>query len=365
MTTSLRPVKILLVDDLDENLLVLQALLRREGIEMLTATSGREALDLLLVHDVALALLDVHMPGMDGFELAESMRATERSRLVPIIFVTAGPRDVGRMFRGYEVGAVDFLFKPLHPVLLRHKVTTFVELHRQTLERERLANELRETLRLNETFVAAVSHDLRSPLSTLVVGAELLDEQLTDDSAKRTLARMRSSTERMVGMLDQLYDLARARLGGGIAIDAQDTCFRTLADSVIGELALAYPERSIAVTYDGPMTGVWDERRLGQVVANLVGNALRHGTPSSEVKVDVNGASGPLVFAVHNDGVIPEAVRLQLFDPFRSGAESPREGLGLGLYIVRQIVLAHGGTIDVDSSSETGTTFRVELPARP
>jgi two-component system sensor histidine kinase/response regulator len=128
-------VKILVVDDVEDNVHALTALLRRDAVEFLTATSGDEALELLLVHDVALAILDVQMPEMDGFELAELMRGSERTRHVPIIFVTAGSRDVQHVFRGYEVGAVDFLFKPIDPVLLGHKVTTFVALHRERLAR--------------------------------------------------------------------------------------------------------------------------------------------------------------------------------------------------------------------------------------
>ena len=362
--TALPAVKVLLVDDREENLLALEALLRRDGLELLRARSGREALELLLAHDVALALLDVQMPDMDGFELAELMRGIERTRRVPIVFLTAGTHDAQRAFRGYEVGAVDFLFKPIDPVLLGHKVTTFVELHRQRLQRERLADELREMLRLNEIFVAAVSHDLRSPLSTVVVGAAMLDRDLTDPDAKRTLARMRSSAARMVGMLDQLFDLARARLGGGIPINPQDTNFRTLADKVLEELRLTYPERSLTVEYDdGSTTGKWDEGLLGQVLANLVGNALRHGTREEDVRITVRGASPALVVKVHNGGEIPVDLQPHIFDPFRSGgSQRTRDGLGLGLYIVQQIVRAHGGTIELSSSRETGTTFHVELP---
>src|SRR5580692_812235 len=108
-------VKCLLVDDLEENLLALSALLRRDGVEVLQARSGPEALELLLVHDVALAFLDVQMPDMDGFQLAELMRGSERTKQVPIIFVTAGARDTQRLFKGYDSGAVDFLYKPLEP----------------------------------------------------------------------------------------------------------------------------------------------------------------------------------------------------------------------------------------------------------
>src|SRR6185369_16561002 len=134
-------VKCLLVDDLEENLLALEALLRRPDLEILTARSGREALELLLVHDVALAFLDVQMPEMDGFELAELMRGSERTRHVPIIFVTAGARDQHRLFKGYDAGAVDFLYKPIEPHILRNKADVFFQLHRQ---KHQIAEELYE-----------------------------------------------------------------------------------------------------------------------------------------------------------------------------------------------------------------------------
>jgi len=356
-------VKILLVDDLEENLLALSALVRREGIELLTARSGRAALELLLVHDVALALVDLQMPEMDGFELAELMRGTQRTRHVPLIFVTAGARDQGRMFRGYEVGAVDFLYKPIEPVLLAHKVATFVDLHRQRLARERLADELREMLRLNEMFVAAVSHDLRSPLSTLLMGASVLEGKQKEPMLERTLARMRSSAERMGGMLDQLYDLARIRLGGGIAIDRTAMDARRLVERVAGEFGLAHPNATILVEGDsGPTEGSWDEQRLGQLLANLIGNALRHGNTTHPVRVRALGAGPDLVLEVENAGCIAASVREHLFDPFRRGNQPSRDTLGLGLYIVRQIVLAHEGKIDVRSTEAEGTCFRVQLP---
>ncbi len=122
------PAKILLVDDLQENLLALAALLRRDEVELLEARSGNAALELLLAHEIALAIIDVQMPAMDGFELAELMRGSPRSRDVPIIFVTAGLHDESRIFRGYESGAVDFLHKPLEPTILRSKVDVFLQL---------------------------------------------------------------------------------------------------------------------------------------------------------------------------------------------------------------------------------------------
>ena len=125
------PVHFLLVDDLEENLLSLEALLRRDGLVLLKARSGDEALEFLLQHDIALALVDVQMPGLNGFELAELMRGNERTRRVPIVFVTAGSADRQRRFRGYEAGAVDFIHKPIEPDILRSKAEVFFELYRQ------------------------------------------------------------------------------------------------------------------------------------------------------------------------------------------------------------------------------------------
>src|SRR6201994_3116939 len=156
-------IKILLVDDTPENLTALEALLRQTNVEILRAASGAAALELLLVHEVSLALLDVQMPEMDGFELAELMRGAERTKHVPIIFVTAGTRDPSRVFKGYDTGAVDFLFKPIDPHILKSKVDVFIELARQ---RQQLSN----ALRLNEMFVGIVGHDLRNPLGAMIAG---------------------------------------------------------------------------------------------------------------------------------------------------------------------------------------------------
>src|ERR1700744_1832714 len=127
----MEPVSFLLVDDLEENLLSLEALLRRDGLSLLKARSGDQALELLLTHDVALALIDVQMPGLNGFELAELMRGNERTRRIPIIFLTAGTTDTQRRFRGYEAGAVDFIQKPIEPDVLRGKAKVFFDLHKQ------------------------------------------------------------------------------------------------------------------------------------------------------------------------------------------------------------------------------------------
>ena len=356
---STEKVKILIVDDLEENLVALEALLRSDDLEILQARSAAEALELLLVHPVALALLDVQMPETDGFELAELMRGTERTKQVPIIFLTAGSHDAQRVFRGYEVGAVDFLFKPIDPILLGHKVSTFVNLHRQRLE-------LAAMLRFNEMFMAAVTHDLRTPLSSMIMGTSLLRPALAEPKALQTLDRMRASADRMAHMLTQLNDLARARLGAGLVAEPREIDARALVERVVEELRGAWPERALNVTHRGvDASGFWDEHRLAQVLANLVGNAFRHGAADGAVNVRVEVTDTHLLLDVQNEGTIPEPLLPLLFEPFRQGQGSrKREGLGLGLYIVQAAVVGHGGTVEVTSDATTGTTFHVRLPRR-
>src|ERR1700753_3661936 len=175
------PISFLLVDDLEENLLSLEALLRREGLTLLKARSGDQALELLLKHDVALALIDVQMPGLNGFELAELMRGNERTRRIPIIFVTAGSADSQRRFRGYEAGAVDFIQKPIEPDILRSKAEVFFDLY---LQRQQLAQQrdelqaqsqaLKEADQRKDEFLATLAHELRNPLAPLRYGLDLL-----------------------------------------------------------------------------------------------------------------------------------------------------------------------------------------------
>jgi len=360
-------VKCLLVDDLEENLVALSALLRRDDVELLRARSGAEALELLLVHDVALAFLDVQMPDMDGFELAELMRGSERTRHVPIIFVTAGTHDERRMFRGYDAGAVDFLHKPIDPRILRNKAEVFFQLYQQ---KQQLAHELRErtqTLRLNEMFTAVLGHDLRTPLTVILTSAELLLRLSGDEEAVRKSAlRMMSSGKRMSRMIEDMLDLARARLAGGIPVKRVPVDFEPLVQRLVQEHQAAFPERRIEVDVEGDLAGHWDADRLAQAAANLLTNSLQHGSPGEAVRVVLDGTDETLVrLEVSNPGRIPPELLEHLFDPFRgSRPQAGRQGLGLGLYIVQQIVHAHHGTIAVSCDAGTRVCFRIEIPRR-
>ncbi|MFT3692523.1 MAG: response regulator [Kofleriaceae bacterium] len=353
------PIKLLLVDDTEENLVALDALLRRDGVELLQARSGAEALEILLVHDISLALLDVQMPEMDGFELAELMRGAERTKHVPIIFVTAGVRDPNRVFKGYDTGAVDFLFKPIDPHILRSKVDVFVELAKQ---RQQLAN----ALRLNELFVGIVGHDLRNPLGAMIAGSELLAELVKDPIAQRTVERMSQAGHRMTSMIGQLLDLTRARLGGGVGFVRSRVAVNVkgLVTRTCDELRATHPDRMFALDAVGDCETTGDPERLLQLFSNLISNAVAHGSKEAPIGVTVVGRERDILIAIRNEGVVPAALLPVLFEPFRGSNRPSSGGLGLGMYIAREIARGHGGDITVESTAATGTTVTVTLPRR-
>lgn len=357
-------VKCLIVDDVEDNLLVLSALLQAEGVQVLQARSGVQALELLLQHDVALALLDVQMPEMDGFQLAELMRGTERTRHVPIVFVTAGARDQQRVFKGYESGAVDFLYKPVEPRILKSKADVFFQLYRQ---KQALAHSLQqqtEALRLNEMFTAVLGHDLRDPLNAMLMGAHLLCRH-SDDNVKKLGTRLLGSGQWMGRMIADMLDLARARHKGGIPIAPAEFDLGELTRRLVQERKTASPDSVLDVESAGSLQGRWDEDRIAQVVTNLLGNALRHGDITQPIRVSLDGTEEDRVtLTVENHGAIPPEILPHIFDPFRSGNALPTRsaGLGLGLYIVQQIVHAHGGSLQAQSDAGETTKFRMQLP---
>jgi signal transduction histidine kinase len=355
------PIRFLLVDDTPANLLALESLVRRDGLEVLKAGSGAQALELLLEADVDLAFLDVQLPDMDGFELAELMRGAARTRQIPIIFVTAGARDPERLFKGYEAGAVDFLYKPIDPQVLKGKVDTFFELSRQR-------RELAQALHLNEMFVGILGHDLRTPLSAMLTGAHVLEQELSEESSRRTLRQMALAGQRMTAMIEQLLDLTRARLAGGLGFVAARARVEIgqLVQRAGEELRVAHPDREIVVRVEGDCLTTGDADRLLQLFSNLIANALQHGARSSPITVVVDGRAADIAVTVHNLGVIPPELLPILFEPFRGrpNRAAHSRGLGLGLFISQQIAAAHGGNVTVTSNQREGTTFQVWVARR-
>lgn len=234
---------------------------------------------------------------------------------------------------------------------------------RAEAERERLIAELRDTVRFSELLAAILAHDLRNPLATIVVGTQILQASQLDERARAALEHMSASETRMSRMIDQLLDLTRSRSGGGLAVTRAIFDLGALARSIASELAVAHPHRVVAVEVEGDAGGHWDQDRLGQVLSNLIGNAIEHGDAATPVHVAVDGTEAATVtLSTHNAGTIQAEHLTSLFDPFRRATEaSGGTGLGLGLHITRLIAEAHGGSVSV-ASGEEGTTFRVRLP---
>lgn len=385
------PVYFLLVDDLEENLLALEALLRRDGLVPLKAHSGPEALEYLLKYDVALALVDVQMPGMDGFELAELIRGTERTRRIPLIFLTAGNADPQRRFRGYEAGAVDFIRKPIEPDVLRSKADVFFELFRQRQEVTRQRDELRaateENARLLEVsrrhadalqtadrrkdeFLATLAHELRNPLAPIRSAVEIMHVKGFPDPE---LEQARQVVERQVGnmsrLLEDLLDVSRIATGkimlrresialAHVVAEAVELS-RPLIEAKQHELQLSLPSDPVVLHADAV--------RLTQVLSNLISNAAKYTDAGGRIRLQATVEGDHVEIRVADSGIgIPREMLHHVFDLFtqiESSLGYSKGGLGVGLALVRRLVELHGGTVTAESAGlGRGSTFVVRLP---
>lgn len=385
--------KLLIVDDLPENLLALDALIRGEGRQVFQATSGEEALGLLLQHEFALAILDVQMPDMNGFELAELMRGTEKTKHIPIVFVSAAGREMNYAFTGYESGAVDFLQKPLDIQAVQSKVTVFVELFRQRQaineqvialekgrkEQEILLSELRtaqdelhRAVRMRDDFMSIVSHELRTPLNGLVLETQLRKLRLNKgDTAAFTADKLKAMTERderqinsLVRLIEDMLDVSRIRTGK-LSIRPSRFDLAALVARVLENYSaqIAAAGCEVALSAAEPVSGLWDEFRIEQVVVNLLTNALRYGAKKPvELRVRATPEGACIEVQDHGIGISAENLA-RIFQQFeRVSSSEVTQGLGLGLFITEQIVASHQGTIEVESHPGQGSLFRVYLP---
>jgi signal transduction histidine kinase len=398
---------ILLVDDQPANLLALEAVLASLGQNLVRANSGDDALRHLLADDFAVVLLDLNMPGLDGFATARLIRGRERSRHTPIIFLTAGDGADFPLVRAYELGAVDYLVKPLVPEILRAKVAVFVELAQKTerlrqMERaegerrlaeerqrwelaraqeeadrqRRRAEELAEADRRKDEFLALLGHELRNPLAPIRNAVAVLrragglaPSARSESAAEQARGVIERQVAHMARLVDDLLDISRITTGKivlrkqpvelGSAIEhALETC-RPLLEARGHHLAVELPP------------GLWleaDPARLKQVIVNLLTNAAKYTEPGGRVGLRAVPQGDSVVLRVWDSGVgIPPDMLDRIFEKFtqvdRSPSSASQWGLGVGLSLVKALVELHGGSVTAASAGPgQGSTFTVHLP---
>ncbi|MCB5190801.1 hybrid sensor histidine kinase/response regulator [Methylobacillus arboreus] len=395
MSTSaeLLPSKLLIVDDLAENLQALAAIIRGEDRIIYQARSGEEALTLMLEHEFALAILDVQMPGMDGFELAKLMRGTAKTRDIPIVFVTAAGSESNFDFRGYETGAVDFLRKPLDISAVQSKVNVFVALHQQRLETQRqiaalelsrkkqetlLAElqrtqaELEKSISIRDNFISMVAHELRTPLNTLFLDVQVRTLQLErgnlaafgQEELKKMTERDRRQMKNMIRLIDDMLDLTRIS-SGKLSVRPVSTNLSELLERLVHDItpqaqASGY---TISLEIQDNIRGDWDAFRLEQIIVNLLTNAMRYGN-TKPISISLQQQENQAVITVRDQGqgISPEDQE-RIFLAFeRCQGNQVSAGLGLGLYIAQQLATAHHGKILVESTLGQGSAFTLQLP---
>ena len=366
-------VSILIVDDDPIKRFALRTILAPLGEDVVEASSGADALRQLLRQDFAVVLLDVHMPSMDGFETAQLIRQRPRSELTPIIFVTALDQGETNTGRGYELGAVDFVFAPVMPPILRAKVGVFVELYRaqQELRRyrtqlERLVEERTTALtainRELEAFSYLVSNDLRAPL----LAFDSLSEALLadyggklDSRAKDYLERMRRASQRMGDVFDGLQSLFRVTSGD---IHRENLDVSAMSAEIIEEMqAASSSDRRVTVTIEPNLSVTGDARLVRILLGILISNALKFTGKQAEATIEVGGegVTGEARLFVRDNGVGFDMINShRLFGAFqRLHSQSEFPGVGIGLATVRRIVNRHGGRCWAEGAIGEGATF--------
>jgi two-component system sensor histidine kinase/response regulator len=299
-------------------------------------------------------VVDWHMPELSGLDICLFLRKSFDRASLPILILTAtGEKDA--LLTGLEAGANDYVQKPFKPSELSARVSTLVE-------RKQRNDQFLQDAALRERFIGILGHDLRQPLNTFALGTRLLLSQGLSESQAKTVQRMVTAADRMKRMISDMLDLTQSRTGGGLPIHRQDIDLREPCQLLVEELRLGHPGSAIEFVALGETRGLYDGDRIIQMCINLVANALEHGRPGEPILVGLQGGPNGVTLTVENHGepIAPELMP-RLFDPFRRGSETGREGLGLGLFIVDQIARSHQGSVNVVSEGER-TAFAVTLP---
>jgi signal transduction histidine kinase len=390
---------ILVVDDNDTNLIAIEAALQPLGRKLVLARSGVEALARLLEQDFALIILDVAMPGMDGFETARLVRSRARNRATPIIFITGLSWQDDEILKGYELGAFDFMTKPVRPEVLRAKATVFIELQERTLELHQKAEQLRaaqaraherelhmqrkrfeaealerqmaqmeEADKRKDEFLAILAHELRNPLQPLQTAVEVMEHEADKPVPERVRGIIRRQVHFIGRLVDDLLDVARFQTGK-LELRREPLTLDKVVEEAVADMRSPAQARKHSLEIEGsapaPMIS-GDSVRLVQVITNLLSNAIKYTPPSGRIVVAWGVADDCAFVRVTDNGKgIPQELVPKVFDMFVQERVTPdgAGGLGLGLGLVKRLIELHGGSVHVSSPGvNKGSTFEVRIP---
>lgn len=372
--------KILIVDDIRENILALQAIINSPELEIFHAQDADTALNLVFEHEFALALLDVQMPSLNGFELAKLIRGVERSRHLPIIFVTAQDKGSSIEFAGYEMGAVDLLFKPLDPHVVRSKVKVFVQMDRQAKELQEqirtisnLRQEAVEASLAKSRFLANMSHEIRTPLAAVLGFSELLaDTELKDSERLKLWHAIQRNGDLLMRVINDVLDLSKVE-AQKLELSPQVFSLKDMLHDFEITLGHKASEKSLKfkINFQAGQQDLFfaDVTRVKQVLLNMMNNALKF-TEKGSVVVDVTVENGTelseLIFDISDTGIgLTAEQQSRMFQPFSQADSTTSKkfgGTGLGLVISRQLAMQLGGDVVlVESRKGEGSRFRVNF----
>lgn len=366
--------KILIVDDLVENLYSLEQIIEKEDREIISASSGNEALKLARKHEFALVITDVQMPEMNGFEFVEIFRSKKDTQNVPVIFATAINKEKKYVIKGYSEGAVDYLYKPLDPDIVSAKVDIFVTLHNQKRALELQYQELDTLNKLKNKFLGIAAHDIRNPLAIIEFYSKSLLKELgpilNDSSKIQELENIFVSTKFAQNLVNDFLDISKME-SGNIELEEEMIDVRYFLESNIQFNQIFANKKNINLVGEIKLKDLktaFDKNKMNQVLNNLITNAIKFSHEGTSIHLKAQQKGNQLLLSLQDEGQgIPENEITHLFDPFAKTSVKSTAGeksTGLGLMIVKKIVDAHKGEITVTTKVGVGSCFNIELPIK-